>query len=412
MPTSDSGSSAEAVRPAAPEASPAAPPGPRGVVIVLVAAFGADLAVSIIALAVQFLGLELKASPFLLGLYGAVGASTYAALCLVAGRASDRLGRRIAAVALAVAGLVWLALGLQRSPYLLLVLLPFSSASVAFFWPPVQAWLGDLVPGQRALNAVLGTFNVVWTAGLMLGPVACGYLWQGHHFAPFLAATAVGWTCALGLLAMPAITLPTSARPTLPDEGAADPRADRYLPLAWLANFPTWYAAGAVRALFPKLSQVLGYQEVVTGWLVFAFYGGQLLCFVALRQTTAWHYRRLPLLVGLLAGGAGMLTVSLATGIPLLAGGLAVAGAALGFTYVASLFYSLQAPVSRRGWRTGIHETIVGAGIASGAAVSGLVAAHFGARGPFAATALLFAAVLAVELLWWVCCWPPQQRPS
>lgn len=407
MPTTSYGEEPEpACRPEPNEQWPAYRAASRGLLVLLLAAFSVDLCVSLIGLAVQFLGIKLDAPTVLLGLYGTVGAGVYALMCLPAGRASDRFSRRVAALFISVAAAVWIAIGLQRSPYAILALVPLSSGSIAFFWPAVQAWLGDLVRDRLQLNRVLGNFNVLWTAGLMVGPVICGYLWQAHHFAPFLAGAGVAWAVAILLLAVPLTRTGAPARQAAEatEQGPLDrydPRAEAYLPLAWLANFASWYASGASRTLFPKLANELGFSEVTTGWVIFGMLAGQLVTFLWLRQATWWHFRRLPLMLGLLAGGAGMVGTALVKSPAGFALCLAAAGAAVGLTYVASLFYSLQAPQQQRGGRTGIHETIVGAGLASGPLIGGIAGSFWGLRAPFIAAAIVFGIVLVMQTLLW-----------
>lgn len=376
----------------------------HGLLILLLAAFFVDLAASMSGLAVQFLGIKLDASTVLLGLYGTVGSTVYAVGCYFAGRTSDRFGRKLSALFLCLAGIMWMWSGLQRSPYAILVLVPLGSACLAFFWPVVQAWIGDLVPDRRQLNLVLGNFNVLWTAGLMLGPLACGYLWGIHTLAPFVACTMITLLTALSLMTAPTRRDGTSdaALPTEHSIDRYDTRADFYMPLAWLANFASWYAGGAARTLFPKLGKEIGFSEVVIGWVMFAMLAGQLVAFLGLRRATWWHFRRLPLLVGLVIGALGMAEAARASTPLSFALALAVVGAANGFTYVASLFYSLQAPTSDRGRRAGIHEAIIGAGLATGPLVGGVLGSIYDLRLTFAAGALVFALVLLVEVALWV----------
>ena len=368
----------------------------RGLIIVLAASFAVDFAVSMVGLGIQFLGIHLGASPFILGLYGAAGAGVYAVMCLVAGHLSDRFGRRIAAAALVVVGAIWLIIGRQTVPLALLAFIPFGSATLALFWPSVQAWLGDLSPTPEKLARALGTFNVLWTAGLMLGPVACGYLWLMHHYGPFFAGTTIAWLTAVALLAVPVFRRSRREGPDAHETDQPNPLADAFLPIAWTANYASWYAAGSTRALFPKLANVLGFSEVLTGWLIFAFYVGQVVTFFALRQTKGWQYKRWPLLAGLICGIAGMSVVTLARQPIIFAVGLAIAGTSVGVTYVASLFYSLQAPLEHRGRRSGIHEAIVGAGLSTGPLIGGIAATFTSARAPFAACVVVFAVVLVV----------------
>jgi MFS family permease len=379
----------------------------RGLWTLLLAALSIDLAVSMVTLAVQFLGIKLGASAMLLGLYGTVASGIYGAAALVSGRASDHFGRRLAALSVVLTAAVWLSLGFQKSPRMLLVLLPISSFMLAFFWPPVQAWIGDLVSGRKQLNTVLGNFNVLWTAGLMLGPVVCAYLWVAKELAPFIGAAAIAVVMAGALMTVP--MKKSEAAPSKADGAdiangdeldAVDERADFYLPLAWAANFVSWAAVGLIRTLFPKLAHDIGFSEVLTGWLTFAYYLGQLGVFVAVRQITSWQYRRWPLVVGLLGGMAGMTGAWLGRSPIVFAVSFAAAGLSVGLTYVASLYYSLHAPRERRGRRAGIHEMTVGAGGALGPLLGGTVATYYGVRSSFAALAVMFAVAAVVLVVW------------
>ncbi len=372
----------------------------------LIAALCVDFAVSIVTLAVQFLGIHLGASAMVLGLYGTVGSLVYGVAALVAGRVADRFGRRVAAVAVVLVAIVWIAVGYQKSPLTLLYLLPISSVMMAFFWPPAQAWIGDLVSGRKQLNLVLGNFNLLWTTGLMLGPVVCAYLWLTNQLAPFYAGAAILLSVAAALMTVPRKQQSSHADMTVEEIATAeeldgvDERADFYLPMAWTANFVSWSAVGLIRTLFPKLAHDLGFSEVMTGWLTFAYYFGQLGVFVAVRQITSWQYKRWPLVVGLLGGMIGMGGAWLGHSPIIFAISFAAAGLSVGLTYVASLYYSLHAPADRRGRRAGIHEMTVGAGGALGPLLGGAVATYYGVQAAFAALAAMFAVATVVFVVW------------
>lgn len=391
----------------------------RGLLTLLVAAFAVELAVSVVRLAIQFLGIKYGASPMVLGLYGTVSAGIYGLMSLAAGHASDRFGRRLAGVFVALMAVVWLIIGAQRSAYTILLLLPVFAAMLAYFWSPVQAWVGDLVGEARDLNTTLGSFNVLWTTGLMVGPVVCGYLWERSVYAPFVAGTAIALATAAALMTVPAVQRPGEDPSACPDAAvgkaeshggpaarpstsamASDPRADLLLPVAWVANLACYSSVGIVRALFPKLGIDLHFSEVTIGWVSFAFYAGQLAAFAAMRQIGGWHYRRLPLVGAAAVGSAGMAWAYLARSPLTFALAFVVAGAAVGFAYVASLFYSLSAPPARRGLRAGISELTVGAGAALGPLVAGAVSTYWGVRASFGVQSLVLGVAVVALALW------------
>jgi MFS family permease len=359
-----------------------------------------------VRLAVQFLGIRYGASSMVLGLYGTVSAGAYGLMSLVSGRASDRFGRRIAPLFISIVALVWLVLGAQKTALGVLLLLPLFTGALAFFWPPVQAWMGDLVGGTGKLHRVLGIFNVLWTTGLMLGPALCGYLWVKDTYAPFAVGAVMVWAGAAAMMLIPVLRRGRDAAHLLQEHADeaehVDVRADRYLVLAWAANFVGYSSVGVVRSLFPKLAVELGFSEVVTGWITAAFYCGQLLAFAALRQTTAWQYRRLPLAIGMAAGAVGMGGAYLGHSPATYVAAFLVGGVAVGFAYVGSLFYSLSAPQSRRGRRCGVHEMMVGAGGSLGPLLAGSVAMHYGVRASFGVQTLVFVAAMVLLVGWTV----------
>ena len=204
----------------------------------ILAAFLMDFYVAMIGLATQNLGIyRLHAPNVVLGLFATVSSLAYTVGCLLSGGISDRLGRRRCAAAGCVgAALAWFVLPNLGAWRYVLCVVPISGASLSLFWPSIQAWLAELTTGGRQeLSRNLGLFNILWAAGLMLGPVACGYLWGvGWSFTFYLPAVLL-----LGLV--PLLLLTPRGQPKSMDTGA-DELEDHedtglFLKLAWIGNF-------------------------------------------------------------------------------------------------------------------------------------------------------------------------------
>ncbi len=373
----------------------------RGMIILLGAAFFVELAVGMGRLAVQFLGIKLHASPMMLGVYGTVMAGAYGLLAPVSGRVSDRFGRKISILFISIVALSGLFIATQKTALGVLAVIPLFAGALGFFWPPVQAWIGDLVSGTGKLHRVLGNFNLLWTSALMLGPPLCGYLWQKGTLAPFLVASLIIWASAAVMLFFVPVRqrgagVATEAHAPADADDRADPRADKYLRLAWAANFIGYSVVGIVRSLFPKLAVEMGFSPVMTGWVTGAFCGGQLLAFGIVRQTTRWQYRRAPMIIGMAGGALGMAGAYFGRSPAIFVMSFVIAGMGVGFAYVGSLFYSLCAPQHRRGRRCGVHEMMVGAGGGLGPLLAGTVATYWGVRASFGVEGLIFAAAMVV----------------
>ena len=343
-----------------------------------------DFAIGLIALAFLELAIGMHASPQVLGWIGTVGGLAYSSGCLVSGRLSDQYGRRrVVFGSCVVVGLAWSCYGAVHEPWQILLILPFSGAGMAFFWPPVQAWLAELsaAGGRRELNRNIAGFNMAWCGGLLAGPVVCGYLWGVGHAWPFRVAIAT----AVMLVVIAWIT-PRGAAEAIPEDEAAEPahpNAALFLRLAWLGNFASFFGLGAVKTLFPKLGDTLGFSPALVGWLIASIHGGQLALFWLGGRTSRWQYRVEPLLAAQVLAAAG-LAVAYHTSSPVsFALGFACAGVCAGVTYVASLFYSLHGNTDDPGGKAGLHEAILGSGALLGPFIGGMLAHATTLRAPY-----------------------------
>ena len=370
----------------------------------MAAAFVMDLGVAVIGLSVQFKARELGATPLQLGMLGSFGALSYAVFCLLTGRLSDSWGRRLLASASCVGcGIVWLIMTQAGSPAQLLCLVPFSGASIALFWPTLQAWLSQVSASPSRLTRNIGDFNVSWTIGLMFGAPVAGLLWGYGQHVPFVFAAAI---ILLLLVFMQTVRggnrSSNSAGPEPMGEAPVDPTLTRqFLYLAWIANFAAWFSRGLTNVVFPKLANELGMGERLIGMVIATFLAGQLLTFIYLRRQSGWQYRLWPLGVALVWAAAGMTVAYFARTPVVFTAGFAMAGMGAGVTYFASLYYSLQGHVGSRGARSGIHEAVLGSGVFFGPLAGGAVANYVDLHTPFLLAAGVFAlTALVISVVW------------
>lgn len=357
-----------------------------------------DLAVSCVVLGAQFLAIELGASPLVLGLIGTVGSLAYALSCTVSGAVSDRVGRKpLAITACLVSATVWLAMGRAPNPYYLVALAPLSGAALAFFWPPAQAWLGELSGASpQRLNHNLSLFNIAWTIGIMTGPWVAGQTWDYGHLLPFAIGTALGLLGAALLAGIPARAASGAPPPAV--KVSAPPRmVQLFLLLAWVGNWASWYARGTVSTLYPKLGLDLAHSHALIGTLILVLGVAQLFAFALARFTVRWHYS-----LGILMAAEVLGLVGMAAGAwvrtPLwFAVAFSAVGVCAGVTYVSSLTYALHGQAGSRGKRSGLHEAVLGMGAVAGPLVGGVLGEVFGLRASFVAGAVAFAAAIVVQ---------------
>ncbi|MFQ6098471.1 MAG: MFS transporter, partial [Armatimonadota bacterium] len=310
---------------------------------------------------------DLGASALKLGIVGAT-AFAYSISCLFTGRLSDRWGRkRVAAVGALGYGAIFLGIAhVEAIPHLMLLAV-LGSAAVGFFWPPVQAWLGEQ-RDRRSLSSSLGIFNVCWSIGLIAGPVAATWLRTWGATTPFYFASA---TAAVIVLLMLLVKRDGRAAEEVEPLPVAPTAATTFLYLAWTATVATWFMGSSVKTLLPKLTRAHAVPDTTLGWLIATIAIAQTLTFATVRLFDGWQYRLTPIAALLGVGATGMVVLTLGDAPAVWAAGIAMTGVCAGMTYTSSLFYSLHGRSVGRGVRTGFHEAALGSGILLGPLLGG-----------------------------------------
>lgn len=352
--------------------------------------FVIDLGAACTLLAVQFKGIKLGASPVTLGTLFAANFLIYMIVCVISGHLSDRLGRRFMTVlAAAVCLIAWYGMALVQSVTGLLLLAVLSGSGLALLWPPVEAWLADLSGhSPRLLNRNIGLFNIAWTAGLMIGPLFAGYLWDTQGEGVFMVAGTTALFCLL--LAVFTPTAPPADAHVAPPAHVDSALVTRFLFMAWLAMVGCVFARGMVGGCFPNLGESLHYSKALVGKLQFMMAAGQFVAFLVTRMTRVWQYRLAPLWISLSVSAVAMLAALYAGSPWVFAVAFFIAGAALGVTYMAGITYALSSSPEGRGKRVGFHEGIMGIGLVSGSFLGGQIAQHVNLQAPFGLAALIF----------------------
>jgi len=363
-----------------------------------VISFVMDGCFALVGLCVPLLAMRIGATYDELGAISAIGAGAYSLGCFLSGRLADRMGYRrfmsISSLAIALIFSCYLVVSQVRHLFVLAFL---TGVALSGFWPSLQAWLGQGKERRSLLRAV-GGFNVAWSLGFLVGPALGGALYAIDPAGVFaLAAALVGF-----------LFLSVSLIQVRKEESAAEERAEpasfaaarRFLPIAWTANFATFFTTGTVRSLFPKFATDLGIAPGPLGQLMSLIGLAQVIAFLLISRTDRWQFRLSPFVAFQLLAVAGLWTLAFGTSYGPFAVGLLVHGLLVGLTFTASIFYSLHAR-GPGGRRTGIHEGIVGSGFLLGPLAGGLAAEHIGPRAPYLLSAgvIFCAAVLQIYLL-------------
>ena len=359
-------------------------------------AFLMDATFALSGLCAPLLAISLGADYDDLGAIGAAGAAAYALTCIPSGRLADRFGYRLLpAVASAGAAVVFLLYTAVSTVAHVLVLVVLSRLALAGFWPPTQAWLGKGKRGKHLLRT-LGTFNVCWSLGIFVGPAVGGTLYGMNPVWPFVVAS--GAAAAVFVALMTAVPRDLEPAEVLDPEARTDPAARTFLLIAWTANFASFFAGGAVRALFPKLASDLGVESGLLGHMMALVGLAQLITFYVISRIHNWQFRLLPLTGIQILGALGLLTLAAGSSPAVFSLGLLSLGILSGTTFTSSVYYSLQAG-GPGGRRTGMHEAILGSGHLLGPLLGGLAAEHLGARAPYQLAAAVILSAIVVQAL-------------
>lgn len=359
-----------------------------------------DMAVAGVVFAISRRAAEMGATPNELGLLGSLWFGAYTVLALVTGRISDRVGRRkVAVTGCVLAAVIALACAYTTRVSYLLGLTMLFGAGVAGFWPSVIAWLSEGASGGR-LAARLTRFSVAWNLGLLIGFAVTGKLFQYNPQLAFYMSAGV-IVLIIGLLFVPAKESREVAE-TAVDVSAPVPKGRGFRKTAWLANFAVNFALQGTVALFPQLATHLGVGADVHGGLLALNRGAALACFVVLQLLMFWRTRLWPLWAAQAICVAAFVWIGFASSTYSFALAFALAGAVSGFTYQASLLFTLE-EISEKGKGSGFHEAVIGSGMFLGPILAGWVGSDTAIRAPyfFCAVALVFFVVLQVALVAW-----------
>ncbi len=366
-------------------------------------AFLMNITTGMLILCGPLLALErFGADSLMLGLLGFGPAIVYALGCAASGFWVDRIGSdKIITAACLFLPVVFLSIFfVSRYRHLLLLALA-AGVGTSLFWPAMIRWLGE-DDRDDTLRRRVGNYNIALIGGVMVGPLATGFLFPINYRFPFLLAAvlviSVLLIFRLGRKPAPAGPGDVFVEP----EGEEVPARDRagFDYIGWAANFGVWFAIGSAQALFPELAVKLAppIGERSLGVMIALIPAGQVAVFILLRRWQRWHYRYTHLLLFQMLALVGLLILAGNNTHFLFFAGFLGIGLAGGMTYFSSIYYSVYRQ-EKKGKKGGFHESFLGLGVALGPLAGGLAGQQMGLRAPYLLAALVIAGSLLIQLL-------------
>lgn len=366
--------------------------------MIAVVPFWMDLSASIFYLAAPLVVIDLGGNPIELGLIGTITASVPMVLANLAGRLSDRLGRRMLMVLgpllFGISCLLMTQMGNIKG---ILALAALNGLGMAIFWPAFQAWIAESRNGS-GLARNIGSFNMSWTASHLVGPTLAGFLFTVHTRLPFWLAASLCLFLFLAMRVSVSERNPLQPKemesPGLETEGSKQGRT--FLYAIWIANFASFFILANARYQFPKLAREMEISPYTIGLLMSCIGLAQFSGFFLLRGSGRWHFSKLHLFGAQGLAAAGLALLFAATAPWVFAFAFLMLGLCASLTYYSSLYYAVRL-LKRKGKGAGLHESILGGGVVLGPLLGGIVAHAAGLRAPYILCLILLVVVVTAE---------------
>jgi MFS family permease len=300
---------------------------------------------------------------------------SYVPIALLAGRLSERWGPRRSVVSMSFGCVLTSLAGLAVIAFpsvwlLLLVMLPYNFTSTTI-WPAVESAL-TRTRGKMRLSARMALYNISWGSAGFVALFVRGALehwsWSTIFVVPAVASL-LGWLL-LAVLGVPASMIGREHVADSADAGADSPelqrRARTLLHMAWIGNALAYVAINVLIPLLAKLAELAHNGDLIGGGMITSIWSFTRFAGFGLVWIWAgWHYKARWLLTaqGVLAVTfCMMLTIHQAGALMALQ---VVFGLATALIYSSALYYAMHVS-SGHGGHAGMHEALIGMGIAVG----------------------------------------------
>ncbi len=338
-----------------------------------------------------------------IGVLAGVWSLTYVFGCLVVRPWFNRVLPRFLIVGstAVMAGLV-LCMTLVSTYWRVLPLYGAFGLVLSLFWPPLMGWVSTGVEG-RDLGRVIGRYNMSWCSGAVISPFLCGWLSGMDARYPLFFA--------IGLLLIICVSVSGASRwlpgigsdrmtgalhDTLP--GAKDSSCPLRFP-AWIGLYVSFFGVGTLTSVFPLVAlEAWATSETAIGM---AFTGrglANVVGFVVLGRIHGWQHKRLPMIAAQWVAVAAFAALSLAGSFPVAAAWLAVFGISGAMSYASSFFHGAAGSLNRAR-RMAVHESILAAGLISGAVAGGWMYEQMASNRVFAVVSLLMAILTCLQIV-------------
>ena len=293
-----------------------------------------------------------------------------------------------------------------------------AGAAMSLFWPFLMTWISADYEGA-ILNRRLGTYNGMWSAAAIIGPLIGGMLVDVSTLGPITVGVACLAICFVLLCLAHDGSAETvaSVRPaSLPRRGSrrdASQRAgtagvseicfDRGLLLRfrWMARFAlfcSWVCLGVSRSQFALLFTGIGFSETQFGIIITIFGICNFLVLTGAGRLAFWHFKPMLLLGVQIALVLSLFLIIFGRTLWAFVPAFVIMGSGFGFAYSSHLYYGACGS-KKRSSQMAIHEITLSLGVIVGSGAGGYLSRHFGIYWPYWFAVVVLALGLVAQIV-------------
>ncbi len=341
----------------------------------LASAFLMQMLTGIVGIAVPIYAAELGASPLLLGFIGATGGFIYSFMPLASGILSDRFKRKtFVFTSTLLYGLSCFLYSIVEDPYMLIPVKALEWVSVALFWPSVEALLTEA--SEVDVEETLRRFNLSWGSATIVGPMIGGSLISVLGIkTPFTVSSAI--SLMLAFLAITMVEERLKSKLVGERETPASTGNHSVSIVGAVVEILLFSSIGGVIFnLFPAYAVGLGIPAYSVGLIMLINGLFRLIAFLETYKIEAKFSRRFMFLTGsLIMAFASALTAIGSTALTF-AISFASFGFGAGMLYASSIATLLKDWGSKKGYASGLFESLIGVGYFLGSLTGGFVSEY------------------------------------
>jgi len=381
------------------------------------AAFAMAISLSVLWIAMPFIIRNIGGTEEHVGYIWAANMLGYM-LCLlfaavILGHINPRHTTRTAAAVMFLATLVMVVvvyyaiahdqLGRGALIWMMIVAGTIAGAAMSLFWPFLMSWVSADYEGA-ILNRRLGTYNGMWSAAAIIGPLIGGVLVDMSTLGPIVVGVMCLAICFLllclahdGSAGTAASVRPVDAQEISFDKGSL-------LCLKWMARvglFCSWVCLGVSRSQFALLFTGMGFSETQFGIIITIFGICNFLVLTGAGRLGFWHFKPVLLLCVQMLLALSLILIIFGRTLWVFVPAFVIMGSGFGFAYSSHLYYGACSS-KKRSSQMAIHEVTLSLGVIVGSGTGGYLSRNVGIYLPYWFAVVVLALGLIAQVVVWV----------